>query len=708
MFIIGLNIMMKSGDFFTLLGQTIAEQRSVSSSSGGGGGGGALVSVAPSSSLTHLFEPTVLPETDEDIDPQLLIFLQEVAEAGAVAITATSVDNGSFFHLQVDGQTADSDESRLRAIATQIEIPTLIKPVPSDFFKTDSFIERDGWTPSSLSDGCEQVISQLFTETYARTYLAELQEGTKKVLSIKMIDSLFPDSSGVQLTEQQKALLIEELEKKLSDFMRVQRSESNVGQQFGFSGTEEPKCFRVIFELQKFVHALLATGATEELINQIFKVKYALFMRYEDWLRFSKKQTQSLSVMLSTKQRLLAPAEDETHDLLQVGFKVCLGSSFTPTSKKIKVIADISASMTTVLGLLKEGMILALQNLIAQATLDNLESLNVSIIFHDTGIETREFNAMDPTQHAAMLDFINRKSLGSGTEYIEAYREAFKEPLTSNDILMAFTDGSPNSYISGDYAQYVASTLGLTKFPARFYGFYFGKEGDPAINILRAIGALSSRDFVYPTNTRNFKMQCERIAFPSSESLKLTIAGLDYKVTNGAWQVLTLPLIRGQEFSLEALSLSYDGMKMLPTVREGALVVAKKIIEKPDHFYAAQMKFVFNHFQVHAPVFPNINALTEQEIATLLTITQETLRPYLSTAVYGKVIEYLNQFDRLIKARASGDPAQLEGAIAGVAAPLRALLLSSQAHATEPTRGQASRSQYTQREFSTAARSGSF
>ncbi|NBW57059.1 VWA domain-containing protein [bacterium] len=518
----------------------------------------------------------------------------------------------------------------------------------------------------------------------------------KVMLSEKVIDAILPQD-GQLVSAISKKQLIEKLEEDLSDFMRIQRSESNVGQQFGFSGTEDPKCYRVIFELTTFLEKLTLAGISNKITDELLNVKFALFMRNEDWVNFSVQHVESLSVMLCGDQRLLKPEQDATtdYDLLTLGIKVCPGSSLM-TIRKIKVIADISGSMQGSLDLLKEGMRLSLHNLIEQAIKMKTSSLPVSIIFHDTTIFAETFDVMNKEQRDAMFAFIAQKEIGGGTEYIEAYTEAFKEELTANDLVIAFTDGQPNSYRGGDYAQYVSSMLRLDKFPARFYGFYIGNEGAPAINILRAIGSLSAGGFIYPVNQRNFIVQCERISFPSG-SFVLTIGDLSYKLDYGIFRYITVPLPKEQPFSLGLMALNLNGVSCLPVrkeqIIESSVEQTKDSLEK---FYATQMKFVFEIFKSNVPSFPNINALSEEEIAQLRVINQDILTRYLSSAVCDKVTEYLDNFNVLIKARVSGDVGQMQAAMDALPPAVKSLILSDPTQGYEQ-RGQAFRPKYRQR-----------
>jgi hypothetical protein len=227
----------------------------------------------------------------------------------------------------------------------------------------------------------------------------------------------------------------------------------------------------------------------------------------------------------------------------------------------------------------------------------------------------------------------------------------------------------------------------LEKFPARFYGFYIGNEGAPAINILRAIGSLSAGGFIYPVNQRNFIVQCERISFPSG-SFVLTIGDLSYKLDYGIFRYITVPLPKEQPFSLGLMALNLNGVSCLPVrkeqIVESSVEQTKDSLEK---FYATQMKFVFEIFQSNVASFPNINALSEEEIAQLRVINQDILTRYLSSAVCDKVTEYLDNFNVLIKARVSGDVGQMQAAMDALPTAVKFLILS------DPTQGYKQRGQ---------------
>jgi hypothetical protein len=611
------------------------------------------------------FKPKVWPNSSQGIDPDLVNFLAGFRRPVIPAL----VDNGNFFYLQVGHQSYCDDKTTLELTQLAMNVvPTLIKAVPGDVFATNSFKAGDGWTPYSLSTNSRRVISPLFTKKNARAYSRELMQKITSVCSTRIIDPLFYPSAEIE----KKAALVKGLEEILKNFTEIELCQMTVRQEFGWRELGELKCFRVIFELKAFVDQLLTTGVPKELINEVFKPKYALFMHHKDWIHFSKNQTRSLSVALSTD--LLIPNEDEAlHDFLRIGFKVCLGPALTARSRNITIIAITNGIM---LSSLKEKMILVLYTLSQQAALSNLESLNITIIFNEQKIQARTFNARLSEQYEAMRTFIQEKVLdGAPSTEKEAYRAAFKDDFTSNDIVMVFTDGGSCKLSSGNYAHYVAWTLQIKKFSARFYGFHLGFDGVHKINILRAIGSLANSAFIYPLITDNFSAQLEEIDF-LSEELKLTIAGFDYKITNGAWCVITLPLPKGQPLSLSTLSLSYKDRRMFA---KPSIVQTTKFCKKSEDIYKAQIEFVRNQLQLHDPLFPDIYVLlTAEQFASLKIVIDRALNPYLSRAVYDKVTIHLDKFKRLFEARFNRDTKELLDALKAIPLPESMLIFSDQ------------------------------
>ncbi|NBV28233.1 hypothetical protein EBR43_04605 [bacterium] len=119
-----------TGTFFSMIGQVVATSVEASRASDPVVARDRWV-VVDDEVTPPTFEAQILAGRGVRVDPELLQYLSEKTD---MPIFAEPVDQGAFFHLSVGGDRSDIDDRRLKMVAEQLGIPTLIRKVPSDFF----------------------------------------------------------------------------------------------------------------------------------------------------------------------------------------------------------------------------------------------------------------------------------------------------------------------------------------------------------------------------------------------------------------------------------------------------------------------------------------------------------------------------------------------------------------------------------------------